>query len=273
MNMSLPRLVENILPPLVVKKLRDLFVRTSFRGDYPSYSDALQACGGEELLKDEGYVARAFNPRPSFEATHFCNERQMQVLAAFALPLSRRTEANRFRVLDFGGGPGAYYFFARPQMPDGLSLEWDVFDTALMASQGRKTYASPPPHFFSEWPEVLRKRYDVILASNTIHIFEDPYQVIDRLASIDCKYFIAQDVPTIEGTRDRLTIQMPPALTFMKIYRKKSFPLFPTWFFSEEKLLKRFARDYAVKMWWYSGNTALLDGRPVARKGYLLEKK
>mgnify|MGYP001601948516 FL=1 len=65
---------------------------------------------------------------------------------------------------------------------------------------------------------------------------------------------------------------MPPPVRLIKTYRRPNFPLFPTWFFSEDALLKRFAKDYAVRMWWHSGNNPLLDGKPIRRKGYLLEK-
>jgi putative methyltransferase (TIGR04325 family) len=269
---SLANLAESLLPLCVAKALRDTFVNTSFRGDYASFDAALQACGGNGLLKDEKYVELAFQARPPSGGVPFGDERFMQVLGAFALPLTRRAEAGRFRVLDFGGGPGAYYFFMRTQMPEGLTLEWDIFETALMAAQGRKVYASEPLYFFSEWQDILTKRYDVILASNTLHCFETPYDVVDRLASTNCKYFVVQDVPVIPGGRDRITIQMPPRLRVRKTYRKANFPLFPTWFFSEDALLKYLSKSYTVRMWWYSDNVAVLDGKPINRKGYLLEK-
>ena len=176
-------------------------------------------------------------------------------------------------VLDFGGGPGPFYFFTKTQIPDGLSLEWDIFDTAPMAAQGRKVHAGRPLRFYSEWQDILRSSYDVILASNTLHCFEKPYEVMDRLATIDCRYFIAQDVPVIPGEKDQITIHMPPPIRLYKMYRAENFSKFPAWFFSEGKLLTRFSQDYTIRMRWYSGNTARLDGQALARKSYLLEKK
>lgn len=270
--MSLTRLAESLLPSVAVKALRDALVNTSFRGDYASFEEAKRECGGKDLSKNEKYVELAFQSRLPSDGVPYGDERFMQVLGALAVPLAKRAEAGRFRVLDFGGGPGAYYFFMRTQMPQGVVLEWDIFETALMAAHGRKTYAGEPLRFYSEWEDIKSKRYDVILASNTIHCFDKPYEVLDRLASIACPYFIVQDVPVIPAGRDRITIQMPPRIRLRKMYRKANFPLFPTWFFSEDKLLGHFARTHAVRMWWYSGNDPLLDGRPIRRKGYLLER-
>lgn len=273
MSSSIAKLAEHVLPGFVVKALRNLLVNARFAGDYASFKEALEAAGGVGLADNPTYVEKAFKSRPSPEALRFCDTLRLGVLAGFLMPIAGRSSKDSLHVLDFGGGPGVHYFLMRELLPQTLSLQWDIFETPLMADQGRKTYAGEPLRFYSEWQDILSKRYDVILASNTIHLFEDPYQVIDRLTSIESRYLIAQDVPVIDGEKDRLTILMPPPIRLYSAYRKENFPRFPAWFFSEDKLLKRFAQGYTIRTRWYSGNTAWLDGKPVARKSYLLEKE
>jgi putative methyltransferase (TIGR04325 family) len=269
----LRRAAEHVLPPVLYRALDNLLFNQMFRGDYGSFQEALAAFDAEGLLRNRKYVELAFQAGPPMEDRPYCDAVELGVLAGFALPLLRRTESGRFRVLDFGGGPGGRYYFMRDRIPASIALHWDVFDTEPMAERGRKERGTEQLRFFSEWKDVADNSYDVILAGNALHCFERPYEEIMKLAVMDCRYLLLHDVPVIPGGRDRIVVQTPPPVKLHRVYRKGNYPYFPVWFFSEEGFLQCLSLHYAIKTWWFTGTEALLEGQSIPRRSYLLEKR
>jgi putative methyltransferase (TIGR04325 family) len=120
----------------------------------------------------------------------------------------------RLSILDWGGGLGHYYHYARALLP-GVALDYTVKDMPGLCSAGRELI---PQVSFSADESVLRRQYDFVFASSAVHYERDPYRALGRLAAATSDWLLVTRTPILERTDDLLVVQRPYAYGYMTEY-------------------------------------------------------
>lgn len=109
-------------------------------------------------------------------------------------------------VLDWGGGIGHYYQYARALYP---ATEWDYWlkDLSELCEAGAPR--NPGAHFSSDDAQVLSRRYDLVFASSSLHYTRDVYGLIDQLCGAAGKYLMVTRTPFVEDHDDFVVVQRP----------------------------------------------------------------
>ena len=88
-------------------------------------------------------------------------------IMSFAYALGRATVGNqRVSVLDWGGGVGHYFVYARKLFPE-IDMEFVIKDLPGLCEIGRELL--PGATFVSNETQALSRRYDFVFASSSIH--------------------------------------------------------------------------------------------------------
>jgi putative methyltransferase (TIGR04325 family) len=108
----------------------------------------------------------------------------------YVLELTARGR-DRISLLDWGGGIGHYYALAKAVGPE-LELEYASRDLPLLSARGRELF---PEAAFYDDDSCLERRYDLVLASSSLHYSEDWRGTLARLADATGRYLYLTRVP------------------------------------------------------------------------------
>jgi putative methyltransferase (TIGR04325 family) len=148
-------------------------------------------------------------------------------ILSFGYALARAAHDRRgLSILDWGGGLGHYYAYARALMPT-LALDYVVKDLPDLCAAGRCLL--PEVTFLSDEDVALGRSYDFVFASSSVHYTRDHYQLIDRLCSSARGWLMITRTPFIEHADDFVVVQRPHMYGYMTEY--------PGWFMNRPKML------------------------------------
>jgi putative methyltransferase (TIGR04325 family) len=139
-------------------------------------------------------------------------------------------------VLDWGGGLGHYYVYARVLFP-ALKLGYVIKDFPSFCVAGKKllsdvTYVSAERHAFA-------RKYDLVFASSSLHYTRDYYRLLGQLCDSASDWLMITRSPIIERGDDFVVVQRPYMYGYMTEY--------PGWFINRKRLLKFVAaRGFAL---------------------------
>ena len=129
-------------------------------------------------------------------------------------------------MLDWGGGLGHYYVYARALFPD-LVLNYVIKDLPGLCTVGASLL--PEVTFLSEENEVLRRSYDFVFASSSVHYARDHYGLLQRLCDCARDWLMITRTPFLEHADDFVVVQRPHMYGYMTEY--------PGWFMNRAKML------------------------------------
>jgi putative methyltransferase (TIGR04325 family) len=264
--------IKELVPPGLVRLTRPFRkpVRSQYgySGDYPTFSAALADC------KTAGYSAANIIEKVSAQTrelkerwnggprVQLLDGRILQNLAAALLALSGVTR-RPLSVLDFGGGLGIHYFQTRPFL--GGALSWLVCETAEMAAEGTRRFASDELKFISSLDQA-RGPFDLLISSGAIQCVPNPAETLARHSALS-DHVLFNRLPLIASDRDRLTIhKVDPAIYAASI---------PIWFFSQQRWLAAVETlGFDVTMRWeVPQDLLILDGEPIVLQGLLAQRR
>lgn len=111
---------------------------------------------------------------------------------AYALTLAtHRSES--LSILDWGGGIGHYYLLAKALLSN-VKIDYHCKDVPLLAEYGTQFF--PEQHFYAD-ESCLKQRYDLVMASTSIHYTEDWQGLLRRLAEVTQGYLYVAHLPTV----------------------------------------------------------------------------
>jgi putative methyltransferase (TIGR04325 family) len=128
-------------------------------------------------------------------------------IMSFAYALGRvagRREVTR--VLDWGGGLGHYYVYARALFPD-LKLDYVIKDFPGFCDAGKELL--PDVKFVSDETEALSRAYDFVFASSSVPYTRDLYGLLGRLCDSAGEWLMITRTPMIENHDDFVVVQRP----------------------------------------------------------------
>jgi putative methyltransferase (TIGR04325 family) len=135
-------------------------------------------------------------------------------------------ERRRISILDWGGGIGHYYEYARRLRPD-LELEYVIKDVAPACEVGRELV--PDVAFTSEEANALGRSYDLVFASSSLQYSRDLYGVVARLCDAAAGWLMVTRSPFVERHRDFIVVQRPHRYGYLTEY--------PAWFINRRRFL------------------------------------
>jgi putative methyltransferase (TIGR04325 family) len=132
----------------------------------------------------------------------------------------------RISILDWGGGIGHYFEYARRLRPD-LELDYTIKDMAPTCEAGRRLV--PGVVFTSDEAQALRRRYDLVFASSSLQYSRDLYGVLARLCDAAEGWLMVTRSPFVDHHDDFPVVQRPHRYGYLTEY--------PAWFINRRRFL------------------------------------
>ena len=110
-------------------------------------------------------------------------------------------------VLDFGGGAGAHYFFAKKFLDKDIKINWDVIETSsLVLKVKNEGFENDELKFFNSLinQEVIEKKYDLVYANSSLPYTNDPLDFLKKLLKINFKYLYITRTPLNENSNNQI---------------------------------------------------------------------
>jgi putative methyltransferase (TIGR04325 family) len=141
-----------------------------------------------------------------------------------------RAAVNRSRlsVLDWGGGLGRHFLYARELHPE-ISLEYTIKDLPGLCAAGRTLL--PEVSFITEEEVVLNRKYDLVLSASSLQYAHSPYELLDKLCTSTGRWFMILRTPYVEKHDDFVVVQRPHRHGYRTEY--------PGWFINRGRFIAR----------------------------------
>lgn len=148
-------------------------------------------------------------------------------IMSFGYVLARAAgRPTRLSMLDWGGGVGEYYVYARALLPD-LDLDYHCRELPLLAESGRRLL--PEATFYADDEMALARHYDFVMASSSMHYVRDWRATLKRLAAVTDQYLYVTRMPVVEHAPSYVVLQRP--------YRHGYHTEYPGWFLNRDEFL------------------------------------
>ena len=112
---------------------------------------------------------------------------------------------DRLSMLDWGGGIGHYYLFARTLLPN-VGIEYHCKDVPLLAEYGAHLF--PEQHFYSD-ESCLERTYELVMAGTSMHYTEDWQKLLLGLARATGRYLYIANLPVVLRASSFVFVQRP----------------------------------------------------------------
>jgi putative methyltransferase (TIGR04325 family) len=122
----------------------------------------------------------------------------------YVLSLASRLKTS-ISLLDWGGGIGHYYLISRALLPD-LEIDYHCKDVPLLAEHGRELF--PQASFYVD-DSCLRRQYDFVLASTSLHYSRDWSTVLRGLIRATDGYIFVTQLPIVHSAASFVMVQRP----------------------------------------------------------------
>jgi putative methyltransferase (TIGR04325 family) len=260
------KLKSQLTPPLIFNLVKHF--KNGFRGDYASYSEALNKCDGYETC-----IIVEKTLESTLQYRMGCNnnqavQNQMNLLSVVLLSLKDIKIPNNetINVLDFGGAMGGYYFFLKRHLDSFVRLNWVVCETEEIVKAAKENLDEDGLSFVSSLDQIpTDQKFEIILASSSLQYTDSPVDFFAKLSMFKHDYMIIDRCPMAPINKDRLTIQKVAKSVYKGSY--------PCWFFSKEKWIELVSKTHDIKLNWNSADAALLDFQEIICQGVLLKSK
>jgi putative methyltransferase (TIGR04325 family) len=148
-------------------------------------------------------------------------------IMTFAYVLARAAQGRkRLSMLDWGGGIGHYCVYAQALLP-GLELDYHCRDLPNLVVGGRSVL--PRATFYVDEDEALAKRYDLVVASSSLHYSRDWRPLLARLAAATTGYLYVTRQPFVTKVDSFVVVQRPHRHGYQTEY--------PGWFLNRDEFL------------------------------------
>jgi putative methyltransferase (TIGR04325 family) len=147
---------------------------------------------------------------------------------SFGYVLARAAHGrDRISMLDWGGGIGHYYVYARALLPQ-VELDYHCRDLPLLTKGGRQLL--PAATFHDSDQGALARRYDLVLASSSLHYAKEWRTILASLASVTDRYLYVTRQPFVASVASFVVVQRPHRHGYLTEY--------PGWFLNRHEFLE-----------------------------------
>jgi putative methyltransferase (TIGR04325 family) len=238
-------IAHNLLPPIVVKTARAAAaigrgpgVRDweYLPGGWPDEGQGMRGWNAESVLATQlerwpAFVQSTQGTAPfglSHESAVTNTDYAVHnTVMSFGYVLARAARGRKkLSILDWGGGIGHYCIYARALMPE-LELDYSCRELPLLADGGRKVL--PEATFYTSEKEALARRYDLIVASSSLHYARDWQAVLAGLAGACDGHLYITRQPCVQHAPSYVVVQRPYQHGYQTEY--------PGWFLNQPEFL------------------------------------
>jgi len=289
----LTSILKQILPPVIVKIVKNNLSEANCSGTYDSYQEAALACTGfgyeqEDLISV--ILEKTKRYKISLDTVKYLEPSIQDTRLALAISLAHNTtqhnttqhnttQHNTTQVIDFGGACGAHYFFANAFFKDKVKLEWHVVESLGLASVG-KVLEDGQLHFYNNLESVKKRteEVDLLFSSGTLQYIPDPYGTLKDMVMFGAKYiFLTRTAMTTEKS-DLVTVQTSRlsenGVGLLPNGMKDAIAKYPVVFVRKDVVEEIVAEHYDIKMLWKEHAEAYRwNGHSVDVYGIVAERR
>jgi putative methyltransferase (TIGR04325 family) len=109
-------------------------------------------------------------------------------------------------LLDWGGGIGQYYLISQALLP-GVNIDYHCKELPILCKHGRELH--PRAHFYDTDETALVRKYDLVLASSSLHYSHDWIGAFARLAAVADPYVYVTRIPVANVSESFVVVQRP----------------------------------------------------------------
>jgi putative methyltransferase (TIGR04325 family) len=169
----------------------------------------------------------------------------------FCISESRLQEGKPWRVLDFGGGSGDYFFQFQKFAPN-IELDWTVVETPALTEAIQCEFRHDTEKIrWVDSLEMTKDKYDLVLCSSVLQYLEKPFEVLEDLVE-KSEFLIINRIPLTDASDHFVALQ--------RILTRKRRGSYPAHFFSEKKFLQQMSAYGSIPMRW-----AVTEDQPVVK--------
>ena len=235
------RILKDYLPPILIRQITGLFY--GWKGNFTSWEEAKKKSTGydsdlilnkvkDALLKVKNGEAVAERDSVLFDKIEY----SFPLLTSLLWIASENK--NKLNIIDFGGSLGSSYFQNKKFFSSLNEINWNIVEQKHFVECGKKYFQNSELHFFESIEECLKEQNsNAILLSSVLQYIDKPYDLIEYIIDKKFTYIIIDRTPFINND-DRITIQ--------KVHPNIYNASYPSWFFNENKLLKKFTQNYEL---------------------------
>lgn len=272
-------LIKRFTPPIILDLYR-LFKtkqistnRIEWKGNYPSWAAAAAASEGydsEQILeKVRSSTLKVKSGEAVYERDSYIFDKMQYswpVLAGL-LRVAAKNQ-NVLRVLDFGGSLGTLFFQYRSFLNNcGIVVHWRIVEQGRFVEVGKRDVAGDGLDFFFTIDEAMFDGFqpNVCILSGVLQCVESPDDVVDAISKYHIPNVILDRTAFTEYPGMLITVQTVPEWLYKASY--------PSAFFKEEDLIKKFSPLYSIVAEFDDSFTFPIevDGYKCYWKGFLLE--
>lgn len=227
-----------------------------YREKWPAFAAALSGTRPLAVNHEAGVIDIA--------AANDVQAHNLVMTFAYVVSLSAERR-DAVSVLDWGGGTGHYYAFARALLPR-LRLDYHVRDLPVFVSEGRRVL---PSVTFHEDDTCLLHQFDLVVASSSLQYSEHWQETFASLARASARYLYITRLPLSEEAPSFVVLQRAEYHGYGTEYLG--------WVLNRDQFLEsaagadlRLVREFLVG---YGHHVAGAPETPVAQRGFLFEKR
>jgi putative methyltransferase (TIGR04325 family) len=157
------------------------------------------------------------------------NVNDQNTILVFGLALTRAWALrgdDHLSVLDFGGGFGFSSFLARALLPETVAIDYHVEEVATVCDAAR---AAVPSVTFTTDATTEARRFDLVMASNSLQYACDWQTLVRRLAAATERLLLLSAVPSVMSVPSFVVLQRTQKYRFDTEYL--------SWIFNREELV------------------------------------
>lgn len=265
---SIKKILEDLLPSILVKRYFGLNKYLNFSHKYSSWQQAKRLNNGYDsdlvLCKVKESMLKVVNGQYAFarDSVLFDSiQYSFPVLAGLLrVALANSGELN---VLDFGGSLGSSYYQCKSFLEGVNKLKWNIVEHPKFAACGKQYFENTELKFYQSIDECCRNsKPHVVLLSSVIQYIEKPYFLLEEIMKHNFEYLIFDRTSFLKKGPDRLAIQKVPKC----IYEGN----FPIWFFNYDSFLLKLLPRYELVA---AFDTVDKVAEPLFYKGFILKRK
>ena len=247
-------IAEWVLPPRIKTLLRASFSFVVGFTKVDSWKKAeRKSVGYESINVLTPLMQGAMQARIDIATSNSVSTRYQQVATAmfFCISESRLQEGKPWRVLDFGGGSGDYFFQFQKFAPN-IELDWTVVETPALTEAMQCEFRDDTEKIrWVDSLEMTKDKYDLVLCSSVLQYLEKPFEVLEDLVE-KSEFLIINRIPLTDSSDHFVALQ--------RILTRKRRGSYPAHFFSEEKFLQQMSAYGSIPMRW-----AVTEDQPVVK--------
>lgn len=226
-----------------------------------SWAQAQARTAGYEAVAQRSLVHA---PAPAPAQLDRLGQRELQLVAALGIVLAKTPPEAPLSVVDVGGASGYYRSVAAVAFPE-RELRWTIVENSTLAARGARAPTVVGLSWTTDLACALANRPDFVLASAVVNYLPEPIGVLRSIAG-HAPWLLLTRLPLWPIPQHQPAVQ--------RLGRRRGAGSYPTWFFSERRLLQQLEQDWRLVLRYeVPQDAAYFQGTWSTYAGLLLQER